>query len=185
MEAKDVFWRALNAAIRDVPRGVKLVVVMNANARTGGRVAETAPKVLGAYGRDTLNGNDRRLLGLAADNQQALVSTFFPKNGVSHTFQQANKSKLQHRLGYLLPQFSNRAVDMCMASRFAVSTPRTRDHNLVFVHIGLGVRVAPNRSRRDREWTDQHRPQAPESRDRCAEGVQGEGLVYYRPNRPR
>lgn len=94
-----IFWRALDAAIRDVRRGRKLVVIMDANARTGGRVAGSEPKILGAYGRDNLNGNGRRLLGLAADNQLAFVNTFFctPKNDVSHTSQQASKSKLQHR----------------------------------------------------------------------------------------
>ena len=61
-----------------------LVKLMDANSRTGGRVTGTDRRVLGAYGRDNLNGNGRRLIGLAADNQLGLVNTLLcaQKNGV-------------------------------------------------------------------------------------------------------
>ena len=77
MEEKDIFWRTLDTAFRDVPGGDRLVVMMDANARTGVRQVGSDPKVLGAYGRDTLNGNGRRLLGLAADNRLSIANTFF------------------------------------------------------------------------------------------------------------
>ena len=148
MEEKDIFWRTLDTAIRDVPRGDRLVVMMDANARTGVRQVGSDPKVLGAYGRDTLNGNGRRLLGLAADNRLAIANTFFctPKDGISHTFEQANKSKQQHRLDYLLVRQSDRP--RVRDTKVHPVDPKDSDHNLVLAHIRLGGRVAPNRRRR-------------------------------------
>ena len=45
-------------------------------------------KALGAYGREPLNDNGRRLLAFTAENQLTLVITFFsePKRGISYTF---------------------------------------------------------------------------------------------------
>ena len=60
--------------------------MMNANARTGRRGEGCADdKLLGAYGRDTLNDNGGRLLAFSAENQLALVYTFFsaPKGAIA------------------------------------------------------------------------------------------------------
>ena len=60
--------------------------------------------MLGAYGRDVLNENGKLLLGFAEGNKLALRNTFLctPKNGVSYTFQSANRIKGQARLDYIL-----------------------------------------------------------------------------------
>jgi len=147
VEAKDLFWGTLDTAVREVPRGDRLVVMMDANARTGVREAGSDPKVLGAYGRDKLNGNGTRLLNLAGDNHLALVNTFFctPKNGISHTFQQANASKQQHRLDYLLVRQVERPCVRDAKVYFV--DPKDSDHHLVLAHVRLGGRVASNRRR--------------------------------------
>ena len=50
------FWTTLDGAVEEVPRHEQLFVLMDANARTGGRekggVGNKDNKTLGAYGRD-------------------------------------------------------------------------------------------------------------------------------------
>ena len=45
-------------------------------------------KVLGAYGRDTLNDNGERLLSFSANHELAHLNKFFStdKNAILHTF---------------------------------------------------------------------------------------------------
>ena len=68
---KNSFWKAVvDAAIREVPSGEHVVVMVDANARTGKRGDEGSDnKVLGAYGRD--------VLCLAAANSLSVINTFF------------------------------------------------------------------------------------------------------------
>ena len=88
-EQKAKYMAALNCTI---------FVFTYTKARTGKRSegrGEADSKVLGSYGRDVLNENDKLLLGFAKDNTLALLNTFFctPKCGVSYTFPSANSSK--------------------------------------------------------------------------------------------
>ena len=67
--------------MKEVPGHEQLFVSMDANARTGrrggGGPGSEDCKVLGAYGRDTLNDNGERLLSFATNHDLALVNTFF------------------------------------------------------------------------------------------------------------
>ena len=55
-----------------------MFVLVDANARTGKRMDGCGDgRVLGAYGRDELNNNGKRLLTFAEDNKLALTNTFF------------------------------------------------------------------------------------------------------------
>lgn len=99
------FWSALDSAIREMPSRDHVVVAMGANARTGWRRDGCRDvEILGAYGREIMNGKGRRLLGLAADNQFSLINSYFstPKGGVQHTLQSPNKGKGKCRLNYIL-----------------------------------------------------------------------------------
>ena len=110
---KDLFWTVLGSTVAEVPKGEHLVVMMDANARTGitgeGCVDD---KVLGAYGRDTLNEYGRRLLAFSSENQLALVNTFFsvPKRGISYTFQSPNTGKNRYRLDYIFTRQTDRRL---------------------------------------------------------------------------
>ncbi|CAB1101716.1 unnamed protein product [Ectocarpus sp. CCAP 1310/34] len=144
VNAKDSFWTAPDAAIREVHSRDHLVVLMDANARTGRRRDGCCDaKIMGAYGRDIMNNNGERLLGLASDNQLSLTSTCFRKCGVQHTFQSSNKGKEKYRLDFILMRQADR--------RFVrnVSVKRVdfkdSDHNLVLTTVRLPPRVAPNR----------------------------------------
>ena len=55
-------------------------------------------KILGAYGRGTLNDNGELLLSFAKNHDLALVNTFLstPKSGVTHTFN--GRGKKTYRL---------------------------------------------------------------------------------------
>ena len=67
--------------MEEVPEHEQLfVVLMDTNARTGrrekGGVGSKDSKILGAYGRDTLNDNGELLLSFANNHDLALVNTF-------------------------------------------------------------------------------------------------------------
>ena len=87
-----------------VPKHEKLFVLMDANARTGrrekGQVGSKDSKIIGTYGRDTLNDNGELLLSFANNHDIALVNTFFstPKGGVSHTFNERGKKRIDYIL---------------------------------------------------------------------------------------
>ena len=104
---KAKYMAALDSTVKLVPSREHVIVLTDANARTGKRGergGETDSKVLGTYGRDVLNENGKLLLRFAEDNRLPLLNTFFstPKRGVSYTFQSANRGKGQARLDYIL-----------------------------------------------------------------------------------
>ena len=85
------YMAALNSTAKPVPAREHVLVLTDANAKTGKRReggGKTDRKVLGAYRRDVLNENGKQLLGFAEDNKLALLNTFYstPKRGVSFTF---------------------------------------------------------------------------------------------------
>ncbi|CAB1113440.1 unnamed protein product [Ectocarpus sp. CCAP 1310/34] len=78
VNAKDSFWTALDAAIREVHSRDHLVVLMDANARTGRRRDGCCDaKIMGAYGRDIMNNNGERLLGLAVYKLAAFAESWW------------------------------------------------------------------------------------------------------------
>ena len=76
-------------AVREsiVAGAVYLSSWMRTPGRANDRAGALTVRLLGAYGRDKLNDNGKRLLH-AADNNLALLNTFFatPNRGVSYTF---------------------------------------------------------------------------------------------------
>ena len=99
---KHASWTSLDRVVEEVPKHEQLFVLMDANTRTGrmekGRGGSKDSKILGAYGRDTLNDNGELLLSFANNHDLALVNTFLstPKGGVSHTFRaRENTHRLQ------------------------------------------------------------------------------------------
>ena len=84
-----VFWKKSRQLVRQIPTKELLFVLINANARTGKRMEGCDnDRALGAYGRDGLNNNMKRLLPLASDSKIALTNTFSSarNGGLSHTF---------------------------------------------------------------------------------------------------
>ena len=69
---KNAFWTALKRVVKEVPEHEQLFVLMDANAHTGrrggGKLGSKECKVLGAYGRDTLNDNGERFLSFSANH---------------------------------------------------------------------------------------------------------------------
>ena len=78
--------------MEEVPKYEQLFVLMNANARTGrrekGQVGSKDSKILGAYGRDTLNDNGELLL----------LTTVAAGGGVSTTVSWTFPGKPSHTL---------------------------------------------------------------------------------------
>ena len=140
---------ALNCTEDSVPAREYVFVFTNANGRIGksgeGR-GEADSKVLGAYGRDKLNGNGKLLLGLVEDNKIALLNTFFctPKRSVSYTLQRSNRSKGQARLDYILIKQADRRLVLCVnVRRLPLEAPEP-DHNIVYAKVRIPRRSAQN-----------------------------------------
>ena len=79
------------------------------------------------------------------------LNTFFctPKNGVSYTFQSANRSKRQERLGYILTKQADRRLIRCVNVRRPPFEAPESNHNLVYTKVRILRRFAPNRRKRD------------------------------------
>ena len=110
---------ALSSTVPSVPAREYVFVLTHEDVRTGKRgegSGEAGCEVLGAYGRDVLNENDKPLLGFTEDNTLALLNAFFcnPKRGVSYTFQSANNSKRQIRLDHILTKQMDRRLICCV-----------------------------------------------------------------------
>ena len=130
---KHTFWTSLDKFVEEVPKHEQLFVLMDANARTGRREKEQVEskdsKILGAYGRDTLNDNGELLLSFNSNYDLALVNTFFstPKGGVSHTFNGRGKK----RIDYILTWQRDRKLVRNVTAHPQPSFLPISDHNIV------------------------------------------------------
>ena len=144
---KHAFWTSLDRVVEEVPKHEQLFVLMDANARTGrrkkGQVGSKDSKILGAYGRDTLNDNGELLLSFANNHDLALVNTFFstPKGGVSHTFNGRGKK----RIDYILTRQRDRKFVRNVTVHPQPSFLPISDHNIVSAPVKLLGHFARNR----------------------------------------
>ena len=148
---KHAFWTTLDRAAKKVPRHEQLFVLMDANAMdanacTGrkekGGVGSKDDKILGAYGRDTLNDNGELLLSFANNQDLAIVNTFFstPEGGVSHTFNGRGKK----RIDYILARQRDRKLVRNVAVHPQPSFLPISDHNIVSAPVKLLGQFARN-----------------------------------------
>ena len=148
------YMAALNCTVASVPAREYVFALTDANARTekrGEGGGETGSRMLGAYGRDKLDENDKILLGFAEDNKLALLNNFFCtlESGVSYVFQSANRSKGQAHLDYILTKQADRPLIHCVdVCRPPLEAPKAV-HNLVYANVRIPRRSAPNRRKRD------------------------------------
>ena len=144
---KHAFWTSLDRVMEEVPKHEKLFVLMDTNVRTGrrkkGQVGSKDSKILGAYGRDTLNDNGELLLSLANNHDLALVNTFFStlKGGVSHTF----NGRGGKRIDYILTRQRDRKLVRNVTAHPQPSFLPISDHNIVSAPVKLLGHFARNR----------------------------------------
>ena len=129
-------------------------VLMDANARTGEKIEGERTEddgVLGAYGRDELNDNGKRLLNFATDNKLAVTNTFFGtrKGGISHTYNGVigDRAGDFNRIDYILTRQTHRSgvhnVEVHPQQNRRIKADS--DHHMVFATVDLGGRFAHNR----------------------------------------
>ena len=129
-----------------MPKHEQLFVLMDANARTGrrekGQVGSKDSKILGAYGRDTLNDNGKLLLSFANNHDLALVNTFFntPKGGILHTFNGRGKK----RIDYIVTMQRDRKFIRNITVHPQPSFLPISDHNIVSAPVKLLGHFARN-----------------------------------------
>ena len=145
---KHAFWTTLYRAVKQVPKHEQLFVLMDANARTGrreeGGVGSKDNKIIGTYGRDTLNNNGELLLLSFANNHDlAIVNTFFstPKGGVSHTFNVRGKKCID----YIPTRQRDRKLVRNVAVHPQPSFLPISDHSIVSAPVKLFGHFAQNR----------------------------------------
>ena len=140
------FWTSLDRVVEEVPKHEQLFVLMDANARTGrretGQVGSKDSKILGAYGRDTLNDNGELLLSFANNHDLALVNTLFstPKGGTSHAFNGRGKK----RIDYILTRQRDRKFVRNFRVHPQPSFLPISDHNIVSAPVKLFGHFARN-----------------------------------------
>ena len=149
-ERKDVLWADLESAVSRVPSSDYLLVLIDANARTGVRMGEEENcKVIGAYGRDTRasDSNGTSLLRFAGDNKLALVNMLFsvPKGCTSRTFNGTRPAD-RKRIDYIITRQSHRKLVRNVTVHLQ---PRAgSDHNIVCARVRLPGRFARSRKQR-------------------------------------
>ena len=163
-EKKRAFWHRLDSLVQRIPKKECLFVLMDANARTGGKIEGERTEddgVLGAYRRDELNNNGKRLLNFATDNKLAVTNTFFStrKGGISHTYNGVigDRAGDFKRIDNILIRQAHRPrvhnVEVHPQPNRLIKADS--DHNMVFAIVDLGGRFAHNRRVRQ---TPQPRP---------------------------
>ena len=163
-DKKRAFWHRLDSLVQRIPKKECLFVLMDANARTDEKIQGEGTEddgELGAYGRDELNNNGKRLLNFATDNKLAVTNTFFStrEGGISHTYNGVTGGRAGDfkRIDYILTRQAQRP----RVNNVEVHPQRNRpikadsDHNMVFATVDLGGRFAHNRRVRQ---TPQPRP---------------------------
>ena len=113
-------------------------------------VGWTDSKVLGAYGRDDLNGNRERLLIHAPDDKIALLNTYFaiPARGISYTLQSPNRRKAQYWLDYILTRQVYRRLVRNVTARTAPRENAESAYNVVIENICILGHIVLNRPKR-------------------------------------
>ena len=149
LQQKGVFWADLESAFSRVPSSDYLLVLIDANARNGVRMAEEGCKVMRAYGRDTQvsDSNGTSLLRFASDNKLALANTFFsvPKGCTSRTFNGTPPAD-RKRIDYILTRQSH--LKLVRKVTVHLQPHADSDHNIVCARVRIPGRFARNRKQR-------------------------------------
>ena len=152
-EKKRAFWHRLDSLVQGIPKKECIFVLMDANARTGEKIEGERTEddgVLGAYGRDELNDNGKRLLNFATDNKLAVANTFFStrKGGISHTYNGVigDRAGDFKRIDYVLTRQVHRPRVHNIEVHPQPNQPieADSDHNMVFATVNLEGRFAHN-----------------------------------------
>ena len=153
-ENKRAFWHRLDSLVQHIPKKECLYVLMDANARTGEKIEGERTKddgVLGAYERDELNNNGKRLLNFTTDKKLAVTNTFFStrKGDISHTYNGVigDRAGDFKRIDYILTREAHRPRVHNVEVHPQPYQPikADSDHNMVFATVDLGGRFAHNR----------------------------------------
>ena len=100
-EAKDAFYKELNALVKDVPPRDKLILLGDFNARVG-TDCNNWKSVLGPHGAGKLNSNDLMLLRFCAENDLTITNTLFRQADDYKKTWMHPRSKQWHLIDYAI-----------------------------------------------------------------------------------
>ena len=143
-----------------MPNSDDLVVLTDANARTGVRTGKEDCKVNGGYGRDTWvsDSNGTSLLWFGGENKLALVNMLLPvPTGCTSRTSNGTRPVDTKRLDYMITRQPHRKF---VRNVTVYLRPRTdSDHNIVCATVQIPGRLARNRKQRapiGRKRMDKH-----------------------------
>ena len=146
---KDVFYDQLGALINGVPKSHFLVVAGDLNAEVGAD-RRGWERVLGNFGRGTVNDNGTRLLSLASANGLKVMNSFFrhkPAHSVTWYSNAHNAAKV---LDYVLVR--GRFFTSVHDVRVRRGTALPSDHELVVVKLRLHLLARPKKKFKQKKF---------------------------------
>ena len=154
-ETKQAFWDRLDSLVQRIPAKECVLVLMDANARTGRRIERGSLQdegILGTYERDELKDNVKLLLSFATDTKLAIMNTFFStrKGVVSQTYNgvAGNRTSDFKRIDYVLTRQARRGrvCNVVVHPQPTLPAKADSDHDMVIATVDLGGRIAHSRT---------------------------------------
>ena len=146
------FWQKAEDLVEKIPTNECLFVLRRVNARTGQGMegcGDDESKVHGAYRRDVLNDNGKRLLlSFATNRKLALTKTFFStrKGGISHSHNSTSPND-RERVDYILTRQAHRprVQDVQVVLQPSAPANADSDHAILHIKVRPSDHFTPNR----------------------------------------
>lgn len=138
-DIKDRFYEALDEALHKVPKGDKILLLGDFNARVGNN-SVVWKGVIGHHGVGHSNANGLRLLSLCAEHNLIITNTIFQMQNKYKTSWMHPRSKHWHLLDYIIVRRADlRDVHVTRAMRGAECWT---DHRMIMATLKLRIRPA-------------------------------------------
>jgi exonuclease III len=146
---KDEFYDQLDSLISSVPNNHYLVVAGDLNAEVGSN-RRGWERVLGNFGRGTINDNGTRMLSLASYHGLKAMNTYFQHKAVHSVTWNSNAGNAAKMLDYVLVRgrFFTSVHDVRVRRGTALPT----DHELVVVTLKLHLLARPKKRFKQRKF---------------------------------
>ena len=158
--AKDEFYAEVQEVMNRVPRGDRIIVMGDFNARVGKNV-KVWKGVIGEHGEDVENDSGRRLLGFSAENEMRIMNTHFDHKRIHKITWSCPGRGLQSIIDYFLVRSDQRRYvhDVRVIRGAEIES----DHYLVLAKVNIAKQV-PKKTESRRSQLKSERLQTVEGR---------------------
>lgn len=127
-DSKDEFYSQLSQHLLGLPRGDRVVILGDLNARIGSD-SNSWPNILGPHGIGTMNENGQRLLEFCATHSLCIPNTFFESSSRAKVTWMHPRSRRWHQLDHIIVR--RRDLKSVVHCRSMHSADCESDHALV------------------------------------------------------